>query len=88
MGELASRLSADLIQIEDTLVTILPQFLRQSILLVGGVTLIACPSLKLTAVLLASLPLVIIVAVVFGRKTRKISREAQDYFGRKFKFWQ
>lgn len=78
VGELASRLSADLIQIEDTLVTILPQFLRQSILLVGGVTLIACTSLKLTAVLLASLPLVIIVAVVFGRKTRKISREAQD----------
>src|ERR1035438_4226292 len=30
VGELASRLSSDLIQIEDTLITILPQFLRQT----------------------------------------------------------
>jgi ABC transporter fused permease/ATP-binding protein len=78
VGELASRLSSDLIQIEDTLITILPQFLRQTTLLVGGIALIACTSLKLTGVMLLSLPLVIAVAVVFGRKTRKISREAQD----------
>jgi ATP-binding cassette subfamily B protein len=78
VGELASRLSADLIQIEDTLVTILPQFLRQSTLLVGGIALIAVTSLQLTGIMLLSLPLVIAVAVVFGRKTRKISREAQD----------
>jgi ABC-type multidrug transport system fused ATPase/permease subunit len=78
VGELASRLSADLIQIEDTLIGILPQFLRQSTLLVGGITLIAITSLQLTGILLASLPLVIVLAVVFGRKTRKIYREAQD----------
>src|SRR6266851_599700 len=40
VGELASRLSSDLIQIEDTLIVILPQFLRQSTLLVGGIALI------------------------------------------------
>lgn len=78
VGELASRLSADLIQIEDTLITILPQFLRQSTLLIGGIVLIAFTSLKLTGIMLASLPLVIAVAVVFGRKTRKIARDAQD----------
>ena len=78
VGELASRLSSDLIQIEDTLVTILPQFLRQTTLLVGGIALIAVTSLQLTGIMLASLPAVIVVAVVFGRKTRKISREAQD----------
>jgi ABC transporter fused permease/ATP-binding protein len=78
VGELASRLSSDLIQIEDTLVTILPQFLRQTTLLVGAIALIAVTSLKLTGIMLLSLPVVIVVAVVFGRKTRKISREAQD----------
>src|SRR5580704_1251866 len=78
VGELASRLSADLIQIEDTLITILPQFFRQSVVLLGGLTLIAITSLKLTGIMLASLPFIIAVAVVFGRKTRKISREAQD----------
>ena len=78
VGELASRLSADLIQIEDTLITILPQFLRQSTLLIGGVALIAVTSLKLTGIMLASLPVLTVVAVVFGRKTRRIAREAQD----------
>jgi ATP-binding cassette subfamily B protein len=78
VGELASRLSSDLIQIEDTLIAILPQFLRQTTILVGGIALIAVTSLPLTGIMLASLPAVIVIAVVFGRKTRKISREAQD----------
>jgi ABC transporter fused permease/ATP-binding protein len=78
VGELASRLSADLIQIEDTMISILPQFLRQITLLVGGIALIAATSLKLTGIMLASLPVLTVVAVVFGRKTRGIAREAQD----------
>ena len=78
VGELASRLSADLTQIEDTLISILPQFLRQTTLLAGGIALIAATSLKLTAVMLASLPVLTVVAVVFGRKTRRIARDAQD----------
>ena len=78
VGELASRLSSDLIQIEDTLITILPQFLRQTTILIGGIALIAVTSLQLTGIMLASLPVIVVTAVVFGRKTRKISREAQD----------
>ena len=78
VGELASRLSSDLIQIEDTLITILPQFLRQTTILIGGIALIAVTSLQLTGIMLASLPVMIVAAVIFGRKTRKISREAQD----------
>jgi len=78
VGELASRLSSDLIQIEDTLIAVLPQFLRQTTILIGGIAMIAATSLKLTGIMLASLPAVIVLAVVFGRKTRKISRDAQD----------
>jgi ATP-binding cassette subfamily B protein len=78
VGELASRLSSDLIQIEDTVITILPMFLRQTTTLVGGIVLIAITSLQLTGIMLASLPIIIAAAVFFGRKTRKISRQAQD----------
>jgi ATP-binding cassette subfamily B protein len=78
VGELASRLSSDLIQIEDTLIVVLPQFLRQTTILIGGIALIAVTSLQLTGIMLASLPFIIVAAVIFGRKTRKISREAQD----------
>src|SRR5262249_16149429 len=64
VGELASRLSADLVQIEDTLISILPQFIRQSTMLVGGIALIAATSLKLTGLMLVSLPVLTVVAVV------------------------
>ncbi len=78
VGELASRLSADLVQIEDTLIALLPQFLRQMTLLAGGIVLIGITSLKLTGIMLASLPILTLVAVLFGRRTRRLAREAQD----------
>ncbi len=78
VAELTSRLSADLIQIEDTLIALLPQFLRQMTLLAGGAVLIALTSLKLSAIMLASLPPIIVAAVLLGRRTRRVAREAQD----------
>lgn len=78
VGELASRLSADLGQIEDAIISVLPQFLRQAVLLLGGVTLVAATSLRLTGILLASLPVLTALAVAFGRRTRRLAREAQD----------
>src|ERR1035441_7472365 len=85
VGELASRLSADMIQIEDTLIAILPQFLRQTTLLVGAIVLIAVTSIKLTGIMLASLPVVTVVAVGFGRKTRKLPGEVQDRPGNAYR---
>lgn len=78
VGELNSRISADLTQIESTLIMAVPQFLRQILLLLGGITLIAATSGRLTLIMLASIPPVIALAVVFGRKMRGNSREAQD----------
>ncbi len=78
VGELNSRISADLTQIESTLIMAVPQLLRQSLLLLGGVTLIAITSTRLTLIMLSAIPPVIALAVIFGRKMRKNSREAQD----------
>ena len=78
VGELNSRLSADLTQIEATLIMVVPQFLRQSLLLLGGIILIASTSGRLTLIMLGAIPPVIVLAVVFGRKLRGNSREAQD----------
>ena len=46
------RLSADIAQIQETLVGTIPQFLRQLALLVGGVVLIFVTSARLTLVML------------------------------------
>ncbi len=78
VGELNSRISADLTQIEATLIMSVPQFLRQILLLVGGITLITATSGRLTLIMLSAIPPAIILAVVFGRKLRKNSRDTQD----------
>ncbi len=78
VGELNSRLSADLSQIQDTLTTTLAEMIRQLILLVGGITFLIVVSQKLTLFNLAILPLLIIAAVFFGKSIRKIARQAQD----------
>ncbi len=78
VGELASRLSSDLSQIQDTITTTLAEFLRQVITLIIGVTIIFNISTKLTLVMLSVFPVLIIVAVLFGKSIRKLARKAQD----------
>jgi len=78
VGELNSRLAADLTQIEATLIMVVPQFLRQTLMLLGGIILIASTSARLTLIMLSAVPPVIVLAVVFGRRLRQNSREAQD----------
>lgn len=78
VGELNSRISADLSQIQDAITTTLAEMIRQLVLMIGGVILLAIFSIKLTLTLLLILPILIVVAVFFGRFIRKISRQAQD----------
>jgi ABC transporter fused permease/ATP-binding protein len=78
VGELTSRMAADLAQIQDTIITTLPHLLRQLALLTGGLVLIVFTSPRLTLVMLGSLPALIVLAALFGRRIRKASRRAQD----------
>lgn len=78
VGELNSRISADLSQIQDTLTTTFAEMIRQLVIMVGSTTLLAIVSIKLTLALLAILPFLVAFAVFFGRFIRKLSREAQD----------
>ena len=78
VGELNSRISSDITQIQDTLTSTIAEFLRQFILIIGGVLLLANESIKLTLLMLSVVPLVAIAAVVFGRFIRKYSKNVQD----------
>jgi len=78
VGELNSRLSADLSQIQDAITTTLAEMIRQIIIFTGGITFLILVSGKLTFMLLAVLPILVLVAVTFGKFIRKISRQAQD----------
>jgi ABC-type multidrug transport system fused ATPase/permease subunit len=78
VGELSSRLSADLSQIQDAMTLMLAEILRGVLTLVVGIGLILYISPKLTLVMLSVIPVIIIVAVIFGKRIRKLSRAAQD----------
>ena len=78
VGELSSRLSNDLAQIQDTLTFTCAQAIRQTMLLVGGIGLIAATSLRLSLVMISSFPVLMLLGVLFGRRIRKLSRTAQD----------
>jgi len=78
VGELNSRISADLSQIQDTLTTTIAEMIRQAVLLIGGIAAMAIISVKLAIALLVLLPPLIVFAMFFGKFIRKLSRQAQD----------
>ncbi|MFY8216996.1 MAG: ABC transporter ATP-binding protein, partial [Chthoniobacterales bacterium] len=54
------------------------QFLRQSILMTGGVILVAFTSWRLTVLMLLTFPVLVLVAILYGKFIRRFSRDAQD----------
>jgi len=77
VGELNSRISADIILLQETLTTTLAEFIRQIIIITGGIVLLTITSPKLTLFMLAVLPGIMILARVFGRFIRKFSKQVQ-----------
>ena len=78
VGELNSRISADISQLQDTLTTTIAEFLRQFILIIGGFVILGSISPKLTIMMLCIVPVVAVAAVIFGRFIRKYGKMTQD----------
>jgi ABC-type multidrug transport system fused ATPase/permease subunit len=78
VGELSNRISSDLSQIQDAISFTLAEFLRGVFMLIIGLGFIFWISPKLALVMLSVVPLLAIVAVVFGKRIRKLARKAQD----------
>ena len=78
VGDLNSRVSADITSIQDVFTTTLSELLRQLIIIVGGILALLYFSVTLTLIMLATLPVMIIAAILFGRFIRKLSKRTQD----------
>jgi ABC-type multidrug transport system fused ATPase/permease subunit len=74
---LNSRISSDITQLQETFTITLAEFIRQLIIIVGGITLLMYTSVQLTLFMLAILPVIVIAAVLFGRFIRKYSKRVQ-----------
>jgi ABC-type multidrug transport system fused ATPase/permease subunit len=77
VGELNSRISADISLLQETFTSTLAQFVRQVITIIGGIVLLTIISPRLTVFMLALIPVVAIVARIFGTYIRKLSKNAQ-----------
>lgn len=78
VGELTSRLTSDIAQIQETLRTTIAEFFRQIVMIIGGVIFLMLISWKLAMIMLGTVPVMAIIAVVFGKFIRKLSKHAQD----------
>jgi ABC-type multidrug transport system fused ATPase/permease subunit len=78
VGELSSRISSDVSQIQDAISFTLAEFLRGIFTLLIGLVFIFVISAKLALVMLSVVPIIAVLAVVFGMRIRKMARKAQD----------
>lgn len=77
-GELISRLSNDVSILQDALSVTLAEMIRQTVILLSGAVLIFFITPSLSVFMLATFPVIVVLALIFGRFIRKLSRQTQD----------
>ncbi|GIV37134.1 MAG: multidrug ABC transporter ATP-binding protein [Cyclobacteriaceae bacterium] len=78
VGELISRITADVGTLHDLFTFTLAELLRQTLTLILGTAWIFYLAPSLTAFMLLTFPVLVILALVFGKYIRKLSRQTQD----------
>lgn len=77
-GDLMSRMSSDVTMLQTTFSTTLAEVIRQLVTLAVGITIIFINTPALSVFMLMTLPVIIISAMIFGKKIKVLSRESQD----------
>ncbi|WP_413776693.1 ABC transporter ATP-binding protein [Haliscomenobacter sp.] len=78
VGELTSRITSDVTQVQGVVSLTIAEFIRQIIVFLGGVFIIVFTMPKLALIMLGTVPVVVISAMFFGRYIRKLMRARQD----------
>lgn len=77
-SEIQSRITADTTLLQSVIGSSFSIALRSSLMLIGGILFLLVMHFKLTLILLACVPFVIVPVVYFGRRVRRLSRDSQD----------
>ena len=78
VGELNSRIASDISLLQETFTTDLAEFLRQVLIIIGGIVFLSLTSVKLTLFMLAIIPAMMLAAVFFGRYIKRFSKQVQE----------
>lgn len=77
-SEIQSRLTADTTLLQSVIGSSLSLFLRNALMVIGGIVLLFVTNPKLTSIVVIALPLVLVPILIFGRRVRSLSRLSQD----------
>jgi ATP-binding cassette, subfamily B, bacterial len=77
-GEVISRLTSDTAILQVVVGSTLAMSIRTSLLVIGGLLMLAITSPGLTGLVLVGLPVVIVPVWIIGRRVRRLSRASQD----------
>ncbi len=77
-SEIQSRLTADTTLLQSVIGSSLSLFLRNALMVIGGIVLLFITNPKLTSIVVVALPLVLAPILIFGRRVRNLSRLSQD----------
>jgi len=77
-GEIMSRLTTDTTLLQSIIGSSFSMALRSSITMVGALIMMFVTNIKLTGIVLASVPLVLMPILIYGRRVRALSRKSQD----------
>ena len=77
-GEIMSRLTTDTALLQSIVGSSFSMALRSFLMLIGGIIMLLFTNLKLTLIVLACVPLILIPMMIFGKKVRKLAASSQD----------
>lgn len=77
VGDLVSRISADVEKLYGVFSVTMAEFIRQIIILIAGIIFLAITTPRLALIMLATFPVIVVGAMIFGRYIRRLSKERQ-----------
>ncbi len=78
VGELTSRLTSDIEKLQSAFSVTLGEFLRQIVILISGIGILVYFNPKLSMIMLMTFPVIVVLAMVFGSKIKKLSKVRQE----------
>ena len=78
VGELMSRVSSDVEQLQQLFSITLAEFFRQILVLIVGIAFVIYSAPELATTMLVSFPFIVVGAVFFGRFVRRLSKKRQE----------
>ena len=77
-GELMSRLTTDTTLLQSIIGSSFSMALRSALMLVGGMIMLLVTNLKLSLIVIGSVPVVLLPMMFYGRRVRELAKKSQD----------